>query len=314
MSCFAYRLAAFGAFCACAGAASWGAEVGRSPNFEVYSQGSAGAARSVLLQFERLHAFFQQQTGLVLDNRSPVRVIAFSSPQEYWPYRIHPTADAYYVGSMNRDYIVMVTPTPGDFRIPAHEYAHFVLHANAIKLPPWLFGTTFSRTFAYWTALANSLTELGRREEAISAPAKAATFATTPDERAHAAQLERIARTDVTVQFTRNPDGTSRLITTRIPHGTTGWNPFIEPSDNIRRADGALQAINCDDGHLHLQVATGEKLLTIVITDPQRVQMRNAPTEFTCGTQPPNRVTVIYAASQSFDETGDGVARGIEFH
>jgi hypothetical protein len=117
-------------------------------------------------------------------------------------------------------------------------------------------------------------------------------------------------KTQVAVQFTRD----ARLITTRVPQGAADWNPFIELSDNIRRADGTLRAIDCHGGPLRLQVANGEKPLTIVIADPQRVQMRNGPTEFTCGTQPANRVTVIYAATRSSDESSGGIARGIEFH
>ena len=586
----AYGLAAFSAFCACAGPASLESEVARSSHFEVYSlRGAAGEAHSILSQFERLHAFFEQQTGLVLDRRTPVRVIAFGSPDEYRKYQLHATADAFYVGTANRDYIVMVIPAAGDFQVPAHEYAHFLLHANAVALPPWLneglsevvstvrgseerrrsggdprvsirllrmggwmplaelvrlpaesplrqqrdtsglfyaeswaltdmltaapqyslqFPALFAalsggapsaqtlvaiygrsldaitadlrnwvrrrrveylllpslppgsqdvstsnvspftermiladlllvtgklsqadeayhalaaeapqdpqisaalaiialrehhwnsawlqwrraldegfhdaavcyqfavyanqaglaaedirpaleravasqpdfddalyllalmdnnagrygqalahlrsmrevapaRSFAYWTTLANALSELGRREEAIAAAGKAATFATTRDERAHAAEVEQIARTDIAVQFTRDADGKQRLITTRIPHGTTDWNPFIEPTDEIYRADGTLRAIDCDGSRLRLRVAAGGKLLTIVITDPQRVQVRNTPTEFTCGAQPPNRVTVTYAAFPNSDQKTDGVVRGIEFH
>jgi tetratricopeptide (TPR) repeat protein len=589
VSCRAYRLAAFGAFCACAFAAPSEVEVARSRHFEVYSQGAAGDARSILLEFERLRGFFQQQTGLVLDQRFPVRVIAFGSREEYRPYQLRATADAYYVGAPNRDYIVMVTPAPGDFRVPAHEYAHFILHANSIKLPPWLneglsevvatvrrsedrrrssgdlqaytrllrtrlwmplaelvslppdsplrerrdtsdlfyaeswaladmltaspkyslqfprlfaalsggapsaqsmvatYGQSLeeiaanlrawvrqrrvepmllpplppddlniqasavspfvwrstladlllvtgkfgpaedryhalaaeapqdpeisaalaiialqkhdwnsarmewrhaleeglrnaevcyefaihanqagfaaedirpaleravatqpdfddalymlalmdnnagrhdaavahlqsmkrvapARNFVYWATLANSLSELGRRGEAIAAASKAAAYATTADERAHAAELEQIARTDVAIQFTRDADGRQRLIATRIPHGTTNWNPFIEPADTIRLAEGTLQAIDCNGGRLRLHVAAVEKLWIIIISDPQRVQVRNSPTELTCGAQPPNRVTVTYAAFPSSDQKADGVARGIEFH
>ena len=588
MSWRKYHWIAFTAFCASAAAGPSELVVARSQRFEVYSKGESGAARSILLQFERLHAFFQQQTGLLLDTSSPLRVIAFSSPDEYREYQLRPTADAYYVGAMNRDYIVMATPAPGDFRVPAHEYAHFILHANAIHLPPWLneglpevvatvrgnedrrsghdlpaasqllrthlwiplselvalpsdspllerreisdlfyaeswaladmltaapaYGPQFPRLFAelsggassaqaiaavygqsldeitanlrawvrrrrlkpmllpplapgdlqiqtsgispfvwrsvladlllvtkkfgraedaygalaaeapkdpeisaalaiialqkhdwnsartrwrhaleqglqnanicyqfaveanqagfaaedirpalelavamqpdfddalymlalmdsnagrydasvahlramktvaparsyvYWATLANALSELGRREEAIAAAGKAAASAGTPDERAHAAQLEQIARTDVAVQFTRDADGKQHLVATRIPHGTTDWNPFIEPADTIRRVEGTLRTIDCDGAQLRLHVSSGGKLLTIAISDPQRVQVRNSPAEFTCGTQPPNRVTVIYAASSGSDQNTDGVARGIEYH
>lgn len=588
MSSAAYCVGVFSVLCAWAQAAPPGTEAARSQHFEVYSQGPAGSARSILLEFERLHAFFQQQTGLLLDNRSPVRVIAFGAPDEYRPYQLSPTADAYYVGAASRDYIVMVTTAPGDFRVPAHEYMHLLLHDNGIDLPPWLneglsevvatvsgsksrhrpdgglpaarylrtrawmpvselvglradsplrksrdtsdlfyaeswaladmltaapkysprFPSLFAelsrgrssaealttiygqslgeittdlqawvrhrrvipiilpppspdvvdgrtygvspfawrsvladlllvtgklgqaeeayhalaaeaprdpeisaalamiflqkndrnsaraewrhaleegledpdvcyqfaveanqagwaaeevrpaleravaarpdfddalyllalmdnnaglyqaavahlrsmkkvapaRSFVYWATLANSLNELNQPEEAAAAAVKAATYAATAEEHAHAAQLEYIARTDVAVEITHDADGKQRLVTTRIPHGAADWNPFVEPSDIIRRAEGALRSIDCTGAQAHLVVAAGGKLLTIVIADPQRVQMRGAPQEFTCGVQPPNRVTVVYAASSGSDGAIDGIARGIEFH
>ncbi|HJT89209.1 MAG TPA: tetratricopeptide repeat protein, partial [Bryobacteraceae bacterium] len=114
------------------------AALARSAHFEVYAQAGEPAARTVLAWFERLHAFFLQQTGLKLDDRPAVRVIAFASAQDYEPFRIRPTADAYYVGAPDRDWIVMTSAGSGAFRIAAHEYTHFVLRANGFHLPPWL--------------------------------------------------------------------------------------------------------------------------------------------------------------------------------
>ncbi|HEY7389074.1 MAG TPA: hypothetical protein VH640_11240 [Bryobacteraceae bacterium] len=108
----------------------------RSSRFEVYSQAGGDNARQVLWWFERLHAFFARQTGLTVNGRSPLRVLVFRSAAEYEPYRLRPTADAFYTATESRDYIVLSSPEAG--RLAAHEYWHFVEHASALQLPPWL--------------------------------------------------------------------------------------------------------------------------------------------------------------------------------
>jgi len=170
-----------------------------------------------------------------------------------------------------------------------------------------------ARAYGYWSALAYSLTELGRREEAVAAARQAADHAATPDERANASTLDYIARTDVAVRFARDSNGRAHLETTRIPHATTDWNPFIEPGDDLRRAQGTLREIDCSGEHTRLRVATPEGLLMLTIADLSRVEMRNAPAEFVCGPQadtPP--VTLEYAAPQK-GSGADGLLRGMEF-
>src|ERR1700676_5573890 len=78
----------------------------RNEHFEVYSQSDDSAARSILLEFEQLRAFFLEQTALDLGQLPPVRVIAFHSAKKYEPYRLRATADAYFVGTEGRDYVV----------------------------------------------------------------------------------------------------------------------------------------------------------------------------------------------------------------
>jgi tetratricopeptide (TPR) repeat protein len=117
-------------------AADW--SLARSAHFEVYAQAGPEDARAVSLWFEQLRAFFSRQTGLPQDNRPPLRIIVFRSAPEYEPYRLGPTADAYYVATESRDYIVMAHRGAGDFQVAAHEYWHFVEHAGTLRLPPWL--------------------------------------------------------------------------------------------------------------------------------------------------------------------------------
>lgn len=92
----------------------------------------------MLLWFEQLRAFFEQQGGWKASSSQPARVIVFGSAREYQPYRLRSTADAYYVGAKRQDYIVMASDDPAKFGLAAHEYAHLILRAADRDLPPWL--------------------------------------------------------------------------------------------------------------------------------------------------------------------------------
>jgi hypothetical protein len=170
-----------------------------------------------------------------------------------------------------------------------------------------------TRAFHYWTAMADSLIQLDRREEAKAASKHAMEHAATPAERGYAAQLAHIAETDVAVQFTSSENGRIELATTRVPHKTVDWNPFIEPGDKIRHVEGALQEIDCSGAMTRFVVETPEGRVTLAITDPGHVQMRNAPPEFTCGPQTAVQVVVDYAVSPNADAKVDGLVRGMEF-
>jgi Tfp pilus assembly protein PilF len=115
-------------------ASDW--RVARSRHFEVYAQSSDQRALTILAWFEQLRAFFDARGES--KGESPVRVIVFASEEEYRPYRLRATADAYYVGTTGQDYIVMGTDDPAKFSVAAHEYAHLALRASELQLPPWL--------------------------------------------------------------------------------------------------------------------------------------------------------------------------------
>jgi hypothetical protein len=535
----------------------------RNQHFEIYAQTSDQRARALLGRFEQLRIFFQQQ-GWKTGTAPPVRVIAFASDEEYRPYRLRATADAYYVGSGDQDYIVIGADNPRDFRIAAHEYAHLVLRASELELPLWLkeglaelystlrmddrdthlggplpgrldtlrrrewmplgaltglrdaefqrqdrvandlfyaeswaltsmlalspkYAARFPeilaaegrgvhgdeifrdlhawvdqrapvsvrlppvppesvaaqvsavspsasrvllaqlllaagefdraqallsgldsadvsaalgmialhkgdtagarrawkraieqgiadaklcyryailadqaglgaddirpaleravalqpdfddaryqlalleknsgryeaalhefqamrkvpepRAFAYWLALADTFNELGRRGEAESAARHASQHAANSAQRARAAEETYIAQTDLGVQFARDASGHLQLVTTRTPHPTADWNPFIEPGDDIRKVDGTLREIDCG-GTTTIRVEASGHTITLAIPDLQHVQMRHAPAEFTCGVQnPPAPVAIEYAAD-------GGIVRGMDF-
>jgi tetratricopeptide (TPR) repeat protein len=575
------RAAGIALLCASAAAAALPWSVARDSHFEVYAQDAPDGGHSTLLWFEKLRALVRRQTGLTVDARQPVRVIAFHSEADYDPFRLQPTTDAYYVGSGARNYIVLPSSGPAVFRTAAHEYAHFVLNASGLKLPPWLdegvadlfstveidnrgcriggdlaarratlrrrpwiplgellelpadspvrrnrettdvfyaeswaltemlalapdyaphfpgflsgaasgasagrtlparFGKSLdaitrdlhnwvnrqnprpaqfpapnvtdaavetapvavvpmqlilaevllaarqldrsealyrelahdspqtadvwaglgavamargdsaharelwkraldlgiqdadlcfryadlldragiagdglrsalerailldpglddaryklalmdantgrneaalaqlramrqiapARAFDYWCTMADVLTGLGRSEEAQTAAHQAAQFATTAEEHRRAGTLAFQAHSHIAVQFARDAEGNTKLVTTRIPDEVADFNPFIEPGDDIRVARGTLKTVDCSAAVLRLSIETLEGLLTVSIPDPSRVLMRHAPAEFTCGPQDPAKVTVEY-------ETAKNVARGIEF-
>jgi tetratricopeptide (TPR) repeat protein len=160
------------------------------------------------------------------------------------------------------------------------------------------------RAFAYWSALSDALNEIGRNEEARAAAKRAAEVSNTPAERAHAAELGYVAGTELAVQMLRTDSGASRMVTTRVPRGSSEFNPFVEAGEEIRRTSGTLREIECGDP-LRFLVETHEGTLALAAPDPSRLLARNSPSEFTCGPQPGAAVSVEY--------TTGGVLRGIDF-
>ena len=186
------------------------------------------------------------------------------------------------------------------------DFAAAIAQLRAIR------AVSHARAYGYWSALSYAYMELGKRDEAKSAGEEAVQAAQTASDRLRAAQLIYVAETDVTEQFVTDAQGHSRLAETRVPHGTTEWNPFIEPTDRIRKATGQLQEVFCSGGKLTgFLLETAEGRLTVSVPDPQHVLMRNGPTEFSCGPQRPKHVTVEYAASEKANS--NGVLRGIAF-
>ena len=567
------RFALAGAFLA---RAAWGGgwTVAANAHFEVYTDAGAERARASLEWLEQLRGWLIQETGLRPDRLRPARVIGFATELEYSPYRLHETADAYYIGTEGRDYIVMVMGGPRAFEIAAHEYAHMALHSAGLRLPPWLdegladvfaaaaedggkspghvdalrrrswfpvaellrlgpeqrerqspdqasvfyaeswaltgmlagapeyraklrsfvtalalgtsteaalstiygktpaqlevelrswvargaatpriaaapaglppgtvsdvppervrllIGTLLldagergraekvyrelspddpdvqaglgmlayyagdhaaarehwrkavalgtqddalcyryamvadtagaspaelrpileraltirpefddarfrlalldknegrfdeaiaqframrdvapARAFVYWLALSDALNSAGHFEESEAAAKTAARYASTPEERTRAADQEFIARTEVVPQLTSDASGRPRMVAARVPRShSADWNPFVDPRDDVRRADGVLLDIQCGEGPARFLVETSAGRIVLTIPDPTRVQMRNAPEDFTCGPQDGRKVSVVYAAAE-----GGGVLRGIEF-
>jgi tetratricopeptide (TPR) repeat protein len=185
----------------------------------------------------------------------------------------------------------------------AGQYAAAVLQLRAMRtVPP-------ARAYNYWMTMADAFLQLDRREDARNASARAMEYAATAAEHGRAAQLAYLAETDFAVQYAIGQNGRAELHSTRVPHATADFNPFIEPGDKIRHVAGALLAIDCSGSVTRFVVSTAEGRLTLAIPDPGRVQMRNAPSEFTCGPQKSTKVVVDYAVV----DRANGLVRGMQF-
>lgn len=189
----------------------------------------------------------------------------------------------------------------------AGEYRSAVEQLHAMRVP------TGARRFAYWIAIASALTELDEREQAIEASQEAAKAAQTEVDRMRARQMAYIAATDLTVQFATDSAGHSQMITTRVPHGTTDWNPFIEPSDHMQRASGQLEEVLCTADKLTgflLRTTSGP--LVVEVPDPSHVLMRNSPNEFYCGPTRERAVAAEYAVVEAAGKSRN-LLRGMTF-
>jgi tetratricopeptide (TPR) repeat protein len=169
------------------------------------------------------------------------------------------------------------------------------------------------RCYAYWTAMASSLLELNENDEARKIALEAAKVAQNDSDRQKALQLSYVAATDLNVQFSTDAAGHSQMVTTRIPHGATNWNPFIEPSDAIQHSNGKLSQVLCTNDKLTgflLQTASGT--VTLEVADPARVLMRNSPNEFYCGAVRAKTVEADYAVITLAGQTRN-ILRGMTF-
>jgi tetratricopeptide (TPR) repeat protein len=124
------------AFLAQAEPAKW--ILARTAHFELWSDAGEDTARTLAAGLERLQAFFTREIGVGPRPGHAVRVIVFTSAQEYAGYRVRPGAEAFFAAGEGREYIVMTAPARGDLRIAAHEYAHLLIHTSGWNLPDWI--------------------------------------------------------------------------------------------------------------------------------------------------------------------------------
>jgi hypothetical protein len=170
------------------------------------------------------------------------------------------------------------------------EYRLAVEQLKAMRVPAG------ARRYGYWISMATALTELDARDEAKDAAQEAVKAAQNEADRLKARQMAYIAATDLTVQFATDAEGHSQVVTTRVPHGTKDWNPFIEASDRLQSASGKLGEVLCTAGKLSgFLLRTTNGPVTVEVPDPLHVLMRNGPQEFFCGSMQEKEVSAVYA-------------------
>lgn len=110
-----------------------------TPHFELYTDVGEGSARSAILYFEQVRAFFAEAApvkGGVTE--FPVRIVIFKNAKQYQPYAFNSVAFAYYASTQWRDIIVMQDAETEHFPTAIHEYMHLIVRHSGLNLPLWL--------------------------------------------------------------------------------------------------------------------------------------------------------------------------------
>ncbi|MBV9612201.1 MAG: hypothetical protein JO091_07000, partial [Acidobacteriaceae bacterium] len=169
------------------------------------------------------------------------------------------------------------------------------------------------RAYTYWLTIASALLATEQRTAAKAAAEKAIAFAATPDQREAAALLEVDTETDMTVQFARDRQGNLQMVTSRKPHGATGWNPFIELGDQIQTVAGRIRRVECTAGAVTgFEIGNPRGTVRVSLPDPSHVLIEGGKPEFYCGTEDGREVTIQYAAKAEQDKS-KGILRGMRF-
>lgn len=107
-------------------------------HFEMYTTNNERQAERALQTFEQVRYFFLRNSRRQQAPEGRIRIIAFSSENEFKPYRMNSGNFAFYTQSRNRDYIVMQDIEPDHLQAAAHEYTHLIVRHAKLDLPPWL--------------------------------------------------------------------------------------------------------------------------------------------------------------------------------
>jgi hypothetical protein len=117
-------------------AAKW--SYASSPHFEVFTSGNEQHARDAIADFESVHAFFEKALDLPSASAPRTRLVVFSSPKEFDPYKPNAVAHAFYLNAPGGDYIVMQSLDADAFPVVVHEYAHLMIRRTGADYPLWL--------------------------------------------------------------------------------------------------------------------------------------------------------------------------------
>ncbi|MFZ5929481.1 MAG: tetratricopeptide repeat protein [Acidobacteriota bacterium] len=146
---------------ACGTLPSWDAPLAREPvwlraaqgRVELLTTADARTAQWALAELEALRGAVAQTAPWLAAASAPLRIVAFSSEEEYSHYRINPHSPGYFAGGSEWSVIVLARLDPGSAASLRHEYIHYLLRSSGRKLPLWL-----------EEGLADALSPLPRRE------------------------------------------------------------------------------------------------------------------------------------------------------
>ena len=109
-----------------------------TPNFEFYTDTLERDARKTLESFERAHDFFFRVKPATITSQLPVTLVGFASTKEYAPYTLRVISPAYFMGDVQRDFVVMGYLGDDASWAAVHEYVHVLVRHSGLTIPLWL--------------------------------------------------------------------------------------------------------------------------------------------------------------------------------
>lgn len=109
-----------------------------SGQVEVLTTADARTAQWALAEVEALREAVRQTAPWLATASAPLRIVAFSSEEEFAEYRINPHSPGYFAGGPGWSVIVLARLDPGSASSLRHEFIHYLLRSSGRKLPLWL--------------------------------------------------------------------------------------------------------------------------------------------------------------------------------
>lgn len=193
---------------------------------------------------------------------------------------------------------------------PNYAEAHFLLALRASDAGRWREAVDHLRQATailprqayFWNALGYAHYKLGQLAPAERASRLALETATTTEQAEMARSLARLIRT-------KPPEP----VPSRPPVFTPeSWRN--RPADS--RVEGVLTHVDCFGQAARLEVLAGSKRVLLLVKDPSRIVLRNAPSasfQLGCGASKPLRVAVEYIAGKDAGYQTIGEVTAIEF-
>jgi tetratricopeptide (TPR) repeat protein len=108
----------------------------KTRRFELYSGASESATRETLHRLDQMDAFLSKLPEFKPKSEAPVRVVIFSTVEQFAPYKAKNFEAGHYESSGVRDWIALGPVY--DPLIVAHEFTHLTVHRAGLQLPAWL--------------------------------------------------------------------------------------------------------------------------------------------------------------------------------